>query len=224
VAGVRESGMVNGYVRKSELGDGPCGKYHHPFAQAAVVPDSASLQHAVLGLRDTSWLLISALGHVAGIVTRSDLEKPPVRMWLFGMITLIEMRLAQLIRTVCVGDDWKDFLSRSRLEKAEELLRERKRRNQNVSLFDCLQFADKGQIVARNDSLRRLTRFSSRRQIEQVVKQLERLRNNLAHAQDLIATDWDTIALLAENLDDVLLGPPGLREVSAEAPTRRASE
>jgi hypothetical protein len=79
-------------------------------------------------------------------------------------------------------------------------------------LLDCLQFSDKGQIIARNEEIRGLTQFQSRRQVEQIVKQLERLRNNLAHAQDIIATDWDTIVLLAENLDDILLGPAGLRQ------------
>jgi len=128
------------------------------------------------------------------------------------MITLIEMRFARLIGQLCPEDGWKQFLSEARVQKAEELLAERIRRDQNLELLDCLQFADKGQIVARNQDIRRLTQFQSRRQLEQVVKQLERLRNNLAHTQDIISTDWETIVLLAENLDSVLAGPPGLRQ------------
>mgnify|MGYP002683884023 CR=1 FL=1 len=70
---------------------------------------------------------------------------------------------------------------------------------------------DKAQIIARTELLRKLTRFESRRQVEEVGKRLEKLRNNLAHSQDIITNDWDTIVLLAENLDSVLDGPPGLR-------------
>jgi hypothetical protein len=36
---------------------------------------------------------------------------------------------------------------------------------------------------------------------------LEKLRNNLAHSQDIIAGDWDTIVALAENVASILDGP-----------------
>jgi len=212
VVGVRDKGLIAGYLEKSELADGTCSDFLHPFDDSQVILDSAPFTDVVLGLRDTPRLFVSLLGRVGGIVTRSDLQKPPVRMWLFGMVTLIEMRFARLIERFCPEDGWKRFLSEARVQKAEELLAERTRRNQNLDVLDCLQFSDKGQIVARNEEVRRLTQFESRRQVEQAVKQLERLRNNLAHAQDIIATDWDTIVLLSENLDNVLLGPPGLRQ------------
>ena len=38
---------------------------------------------------------------------------------------------------------------------------------------------------------------------------LEKLRNNLAHCQELSPDDWDAIVELSENLDRVLDGPPG---------------
>ena len=60
-------------------------------------------------------------------------------------------------RLKCPGDSWKQYLSESRLQKAEALLEERKRRNQNLELIDCLQISDKGQIIARNEELRCLT-------------------------------------------------------------------
>jgi hypothetical protein len=84
------------------------------------------------------------------------------------------------------------------LEKAQALLEERRRRNQRVQLFDCLQFSDRGQIIARNEDIRKETIFGSRNQGEGAVKNLEKLRNNLAHAQDILTTDWDTIVQLCE--------------------------
>jgi hypothetical protein len=65
-------------------------------------------------------------------------------------------------------------------------------------LVDCLQLADKGQIIARNSDIRALTVFTSRRNAEDVVKKIERLRNNLAHAQEIPAADWPTIIELCE--------------------------
>ena len=92
---------------------------------------------------------------------------------------------------------------------------ERARRNQDLELLDCLQLADKVQIIARNAQLRGMTRFTSRRQLEEAAKMVERLRNNLAHSQDIVTDDWDTIVALSESLDAILEGPPGLRDSEA---------
>jgi hypothetical protein len=151
-----------------------------------------------LALHRAPFVFITLLDSVGGIITSADLQKAPVRMWLFGILTLIELRFAELIEQQCPEDAWKRYLSEARLQKATSLLAERRRRNQALRLFDCLQFSDKGQIIARNEDVRRFTVFPSRRQAEDTVKQLEQLRNNLAHAQDIVAFDWDTIIRLCE--------------------------
>ena len=83
------------------------------------------------------------------------------------------------------------------MQKAQTLLEEQSR-NQKLRLLDCLQFSDKGQIIARNEVVRKQTIFASRRQAEEVTKRLEQLRNNLAHSQDIPASDWSTIIQICE--------------------------
>jgi len=212
VVGVRQDGRVEGYVELADLDDGVCRDHRKSFDDSQIILDSLPLSELVLRLKDRRRLFVSILGRVGGIVSRSDLHKPPVRMWLFGMVTLIEMRFSRLIERFCPDDTWKQFLSDGRILKAEQLLEERARRNQELTLLDCIQLSDKAQIVARNSQLREMTRFQSRRQLEEAAKLLEKLRNNLAHSQDIIAGDWDTIVALSENLDSVLDGPPGLRD------------
>jgi hypothetical protein len=163
-----------------------------------VISDMAPLLVVLTELDRSPFLFITVIGGVGGIVTRADLHKPPVRMWLFGIVTLIEMRCSELIEEHCPEDSWQQYVSELRLQKARALWVERRRRNQELRLFDCLQFSDKGQIVARHDGIRQLTTFPSRRQAEEAISKLERLRNNLAHAQDILAADWGTIARLCE--------------------------
>ena len=209
VVGIRKDGLVFGHVCRTDLervGSVDVTR----MEDRQIVPDSLPLQELILRLRDRSHVFVSVFGTVGGIVTRSDLQKPPVRMWLFGIVTLIEMRLNQLIAGHCSEDEWPQYLSDRRLEKARELLQERNRRNQELELLSCLQLSDKAQIVARNSRLRDMTRFDSRNQFEKAAKMIERLRNNLAHSQDIIANDWDAIVALAENVNQVLDGPPGL--------------
>lgn len=212
VAGVRRSGRVQAFIQIADLGSGPCSDYQQDFDEAMIIPDSLPLVELVQRLSDQQRLFVSVLGQVGGIVSRSDLQKPPVRMWLFGMLTLIEMRTTRLIDRGCPDNTWQAFLSDARVQKSQDLMTERARRNQEVSLLDCLQLSDKLQIVSRNEDLRRHTRFQSRRQMDESIKLLERLRNNLAHSQDIIADDWGTIVALSENFENVLNGPQDLAE------------
>ncbi len=198
VAGVRQLGQVAGFVEKHSLVQGACGQYLRPFEEAAVLDESASLAEVVKQLDRAAFVFIRLLGRVGGVLVREDLEKPQARMWLFGVVTLIEMRFVELIEKYCPGEDWKQFLSEGRVQKAEALLAERRRRNQSLRLIDCLQFADKGQIIARNEAVRQMTVFASRNQAEEVVKRLEELRNNLAHAQEILSGDWGILVLISE--------------------------
>ena len=200
VVGVRWEGQVAGYVERRLLAQGACGQHLRPFDEATVLGDTAPLLTVLQELDRTPFLFITAFGKVGGIVKRDDLQKAPVRMWLFGAVTLIELRFAELIETYCPGDGWKEFLSEARLQKAQALLGERLRRNQSLRLLDCLQFSDKGQIIARNEDIRKFTVFASRRQAEEAVNRLEQLRNNLAHAQDILSGDWEIIVQLCEFL------------------------
>ena len=70
--------------------------------------------------------------------------------------------------------------------------------------MDCLQFSDKAQIIVRDTELRQQIGFVSRRRGEEVIKNLEKLRNNLAHAQDIVSLDWETIVGISENLETVI--------------------
>jgi hypothetical protein len=186
-----------GYAERESL-NGVCGNCRRAFDEALVLDESALLLNVLLKLNDARFGFVTVLGNVGGIITHADLQKPPVRMWLFGLVTMIELRFTELIERQLPQDDWKLYVSAARLEKAEALLDERRRRNQALRFFDCLQFSDKGQIVARNEELRNLTVFASRRTAEDAVKKIERLRNNLAHAQDIVTSDWGTIVELCE--------------------------
>jgi hypothetical protein len=169
VVGIRTAGRVVGYVERAWLQDEACGQYQRGLTEATGLEDTAPLLKVLIGLHQKAFGFVTVLGEVGGIITRAHLQKPPVRMWLFGIVTLIEMRCSELIKRHCTGDSWQAFLSEARLQKARALLDER-RRNQTPALVDCLQFSDKGQIIARNEDIRSRTVFGSRRQVEQAVK------------------------------------------------------
>jgi hypothetical protein len=209
LVGVRLDGLVSGYVRRSELAGGRCGEYLRPFGPDDLVTESDSLQKVVESLAINNRCFVTVLDRVGAIITLSDLEKPPMRMFLFGMITIQEMIMARMVAENFPGGSWRHLLSEGRLSKAEELLRERERRGRNVDLLDCLQFSDKAQILLKNPAI--LEQFKglglpSRKAALQASKELESLRNNLAHTQEIIPDGWQRIAIFATRLEILLEG------------------
>ena len=89
-----------------------------------------------------------------------------------------------------------------RLERARQLQEERARRDQACDLLDCLQLGDKAQALLQDSRQLEAFGFTSRRAAKQVIKEFESLRNNLAHAQDIVTYDWPQIARMARNLQN----------------------
>lgn len=209
LAGVRVDGLVGGYVRGVELTGGCCGEHLRPFGPDDLVSESDSLQKVVESLALNNQCFVTILDRVGAIVTLSDLEKPPMRMFLFGMITIQEMIMTRMVAENYPEGSWRQLVSEGRLAKAEELLRERERRHRKVDLLDCLQFSDKAQILTKNPVI--MEQFTnlgltSRKAALQAAKELESLRNNLAHTQEIIPDGWQRIAIYATRLEFLLEG------------------
>ena len=71
-------------------------------------------------------------------------------------------------------------------------------------LNDCLQFSDTFNIIDRSRTLRSETWFQSKKQFEKKLLILEGLRDNLAHSQDYVSSDWEALVALAHYVDDLI--------------------
>jgi hypothetical protein len=205
--GVRQGGLVKGYARRQNLLTGICLDHMRPFdPDDDLVPDTANLIDVVKSLGRNEQCFIVILDQVGAIITLSDLEKPPMRMFLFGMITLAEMLLTEVIRHRYSDGSWQKLISAPRLEKASQLQEERNRRGQKIDLIDCLQFGDKGWILSYDEDIRKALGQASRTDARRAVNQLETLRNNLAHTQEIIPTGWQRIMIACSRFEQNLQG------------------
>jgi len=196
LVGVRRNGLVEGYARHEDLTSGVCGDHFRPFTpDDDLVPDTANLIDVVKSLAINQQCFVSILDRVGAIITLTDLEKPPMRMFLFGMITMIEMMMTEILRQYYPRDSWQEFLSDQRLALAKKLQEERNRRGQQIELVDCLQFGDKGWIITYDEKLRETLGHKSRNETRNAVKEFETLRNNLAHTQEIIPSGWQRIVI-----------------------------
>jgi hypothetical protein len=202
VIGVREDGLICGYARKSELSEGKIGDYLIHFGENEKFPETTSLIKVLKLFRDLDRIFVLFLEQVGGIVTRGDLQKAPVRMWLFGLISLIEMQLLRIIRESYPEEEWKDLINQHRLNNANKILSERQSNNTAIDLADCLQFCDKRDIVLKSNEIGEKLGFNNKSEF--FLKGLEELRNNLCHAQDIITGNWPNIIDLAIEAENFL--------------------
>lgn len=172
------------------------------FSKAICLDQKISLRDALLHLAEHEVIFLKTLGQVNAYVTVEDIQKAPVRMWLFGMITVVEMFFSKAIKDHFSNGEWQDLISSGRLEKARFVYDERIRRGQNPDLIDCIQFGDKTEIIAKTEEIRDAYNMPSKTTMRKNGKLLEELRNSLAHSQFI--ENWQVIFLFAERIDKVL--------------------
>ena len=204
LAGLRSGGEITGYCFLDDLKSQTCRDALRHFNVAEIVSAEAPLFDVVQVLTRTSTCFVAAFSQADGFVTRHDFDSPIARMWLFGMVTLIEMDLTRRIRERWSEDQWVHCLSAARFASAQKLQAERSKQGSRPALLDCLQIADKAQILMKDRDMLSHFGFRSTATARRVARELQALRNHLAHAQYATAEHWPQIARMTSNFAAVL--------------------
>jgi hypothetical protein len=203
VAGVRIDGVVAGFVLLEDLSAGTCGEHIQTFSNN-VTTETASFPEVIDILSGSDYCFVSVLDSVSAVITKNDFQKPAVRMWLFGMISIVEIFISRVIKEKYPGSSWQDLIPEGRLKAAKELQAERKRAGQDLNLLDCLHLADKAGILIKDPEMREDFGFESRKDAKKSAWEFMSLRNSLAHAHDIVTYDWDMIVNMSKRLDKIM--------------------
>ena len=196
IAGIRssEDQPIREFIRTTSLQSGNCEEIAECIKADDIIAESTPLTEVLSGLKDRTYFFILNGRQISGIITRADLQKPPVRILIFGMISLLEMHLTFLVRTYFPDEKWHRVLKGKRKEDAESLLEKRKKRNEAIDLTDCLQFADKRDLVLASKEMQDHFGFETKAKAKSVLERIEKIRNNLAHSQDIVSgTTWEKL-------------------------------
>jgi hypothetical protein len=169
-----------------------------------VLANDAGFDAVLAALSTAEQVFLEWLGEVMAVITRRDLQKPPLRMWLFGAITVFDTNLTWAIEALFPGNAWQTYMTPGRLGKAVALRAERQRRGSDCALLDCLQIKDKADILVSDPSHLAALGFASRREADRLTRDVEKLRNHLAHAQDLEPEHLATATRLALLIHSIL--------------------
>lgn len=200
VVGVRKEGKIAGFAKQRELNSGHLIDHFNQFKSTDIIPYSTSLTKVIQLFRQKERLYIESLNNITGIITKGDLQKHPVRMWLFGIISLVEMQMLRIIREYCPGESWRKYLNNTRKKHVMDIYNERVERNQQIDASECLEFCDKKEIILKNEKIFKLLDEFSRSSFRKLMKESQEIRDNLAHSQDYLVEDWPNIFDIIDEL------------------------
>lgn len=184
---IDENGRKIGYVITKELAEGNIKKFIHEFNFSLIISDSTPLSEMINVFKDNDFVYVNYIDQVYGIVTKADLNKPPVRVYLFGVISLFEMHLTYWVAELFKENSWESVITNKRTESAKKIFESRKEdnMNQNITVIECLQLCDKRDILSTNTDFLKLIDLNDRDFIS-FMRDVESIRNNIAHSQSSI--------------------------------------
>nr|WP_199038787.1 hypothetical protein [Dyella sp. ASV24] len=198
IAGVRNEphGPVIGWVRQQDLTTGQVSDHVRIIADEDAIDATTPLRELFDLFKERAFVLIRVDGSLNAILTRADLNKPMVRVYLFGLISLLEIHMGFWVAKAYPGDAWMALLTESRLQAAEALRAEREAAGQGLDLLQCLQFCDKQKLLIAHDETRGALQLDSKSAAKSFLGSVEGLRNSLAHSQYDLTAGGSWIALI----------------------------
>ena len=180
---VRRGSSIIGVM--SREGTGTIKENLRPLDESNLISAQEPLTYLIPFLSETPYRLVLKGVSIQGIVTRSDLLKLPVRLFIFSLVTHLEMLMSEIIRATYPDsqDDskWLEKLKENRRKKVKAKHEELKHRNYGLPLLECTDFCDKRDIV------NGIGRFSD--EFKDDLGLIENLRNTVAHAGNYARDD-----------------------------------
>jgi len=205
-----KTGVIVGVVCRSQSDrDCTAAQVMINLDDSILVASCASLLTALNKLDDKEFLLIVDGIHISGILTKADVQKLPVRLYAFTVITYLESLMATVVE--CSNSEpgtWINRLSSGRRDKVIEKQHKLKSEGIDPSLIECCDFCDKRDLVQRIHYLPE--------PFIKDLKDIEKLRNSIAHAASFITSKEELHSFLLtitntitwiERLENLLVHP-----------------
>lgn len=178
-----------GYIERAKIGDNEISSYLTTFSLNQIIAESTPISELFEILTDREFVFVLKKNEIDGIVTRADINKPIVRIYLFGIISLYEFHLNFWINKYHKNESWKKILKDERLNTADKLFQIRKGNNVQLTLLECLQFCDKRDILRNTERFIEKFEYQSKPKFKRLLKNIEKIRNELAHSQNSIISN-----------------------------------
>jgi len=190
VVGIRRNGEVEGYVKKDNLlDDGIIDSYFENIDYE--ISENAGMMEALNKLRENDYYFVKILNKYGGIVTRSDIEKIPFRLWIYGTISIFEIILLNIIRSNYSNNEVTGLLTENRIKLAKNIFHDRQRKDYAIDFVECLALSDKIKICILKNKILLEELELKYEEAKNLNEKIINIRNKLAHGSDFDDLSFD---------------------------------
>lgn len=147
---INDGNLINGYIEIAALKGGNCNKYFQSFTSSDLIADSTPLKDILPLLKYKSRIFVLYGTEVKGISIISNLQKLTVRLFLFDLISFLEIKITNLILLIYPDDNWEPLIFNNNFNFAKKRLQKLEDKNEHLELVDSLVFSDKIKILSQS--------------------------------------------------------------------------
>ncbi len=184
---VSKEEKIIGYVLRADVKKGIkiCSILNDIGSEERVNHDIPILRLVEL-LMDREFFFVYNNDELGGFVHFSDLNKQAVRVLFYLLLSEFESKLHSWIKKQYPDGSWKTILSGDSCKKIEELYEQLKKKNSEISLDECLYFADMLKIAKKTH--RKFEKYSA----------LNDFRNEIMHPTRPVVYNYSRVKKLNE--------------------------
>jgi len=206
---IARSATIIGYVDtehlKSYKTDDPIGVHARPFEPELLVSDGTPLPVVLRRMQDQPAVFVVGSDGVDGIITHADLEKQCMRIYLFGLVSLLEQELCTIMHELSQQEVLAAIDSDSARVRFESDLSQKKAAGEDLAPVYYTTLGTKRNLVLGHDKYWKLmgpTRPVVAEKLGNVVK----LRNALDHVNLLSGSisSWSSLCATVDNITDII--------------------
>ena len=179
--------------------------FFQPISEKLIIGGNSSIIDFIKNIKEEPFKLVISKNKVSGFVTFSDLQKIPVRVSIFSLITELEIAISTFISNKFDNDNhWMKLLSKGRKEKINLKISQIKENDNYVSKIIFTELSDKLDIILKLKLLK-LSGKVQKKYFEEITK----IRNKVAHSSDYADSRENcndtskTINFISNLLDDI---------------------
>lgn len=145
---VRDGASIIGYIQREANLSGSVRSQMRPIEESVLVSADLPLTQYMLLMPERPFRLVLDGATIRGIVTWSDLQKLPVRLFVFSLVAHLELLMSRVINARCPDSGtWLSFLSLARQGKVRKDFERFQHERLDPPLIEFTSFGDKRQIL-----------------------------------------------------------------------------
>ncbi|UYP44191.1 hypothetical protein NEF87_000476 [Candidatus Lokiarchaeum ossiferum] len=198
VFGVKKDGKNIGYVNLVDIQDqlekepeerDVIENIYKEFKIGELISSHTPILKTILLMKEKKRLFILENEKISGIITKADLQKIPVRVVLFGYISIFEHFLNTLINEKAPEINLSGIIPEEKIQEANRLLEQKKINKEEIDLIGCLTLSSKAKILHKGiEGNTCETIFNiSKSKLSKICSHADKIRNSIYHSQKTIS-------------------------------------